>query len=379
VARTTKALIPVARPEMGAEEQEAVLRVLASGQLAAGAEVERFEQAFAAVCQVREAVAVASGSAALHLALLAHGIGPGDDVITSPFSFAATANMILLVGATPVFVDIERDTYNLDPALVEAAITPRTKALLPVHLYGNPADMDRLVPIAERHQLILIEDACQAHAAAIHGKPTGSFGTGCFSFYATKNVTTGGEGGIITTDDPALADRVRLLRCHGQRARYEHVALGYNLRLTDLQGAIGVAQLQKLERLTQARVANAASLSERLAGVADRVTTPVLRDGHRHVYHQYSVRVRGEEGTRDAFARALAERGVGTAVHFPRPIHQQPYYVEQGYGQLSLPEAEAAAQQVLSLPVHPALSQDELAAVADAGRAVVEEGVGAWQ
>jgi perosamine synthetase len=379
VARTTKALIPVARPEMGAEEQEAVLRVLASGQLAAGAEVERFEQAFAAVCQVRAAVAVASGSAALHLALLAHGIGPGDDVITSPFSFAATANMILLVGATPVFVDIERDTYNLDPALVEAAITPRTKALLPVHLYGNPADMDRLVPIAERHQLILIEDACQAHAAAIHGKPTGSFGTGCFSFYATKNVTTGGEGGIITTDDPALADRVRLLRCHGQRARYEHVALGYNLRLTELQGAIGVAQLQKLERLTQARIANAASLTARLAGVADRVTTPVLREGHRHVYHQYGVRVRGEEGTRDAFARALAERGVGTAVHFPRPIHQQPYYVEQGYGQLSLPEAEAAAQQVLSLPVHPALSQDELAAVADAGRAVVEEGVGAWQ
>lgn len=349
-------MIPIAQPLLGDEEQRAVASVLASGQLAQGEQVAAFEQRFAALCGVREAVAVTSGTAALHLALLAHGIGPGDEVITSPFSFAATANTILLVGATPVFVDIDARTYNLDPDLVEAAITPRTKALLPVHLYGNPADMARLMPLAERHGLAMIEDACQAHVAAINGQLVGSFGTGCFSFYPTKNMTTG-EGGIITTNDSEIAERARLWRSHGQRERYVHVALGYNQRMTNIQAAIGLAQMEKLPRFTEQRIANAAFLSDRLASY---VSTPTVLAGHRHVYHQYTIRV---PANRDAFARALHARGVGTGIHYPRPIHKQPYYQEHGFD-TTLPVAERAAEQVLSLPVHPALSEEQLATVA---------------
>jgi perosamine synthetase len=356
-------LIPIARPGIGVEEQEAVLRVLASGQLAQGPLVEEFESRFAEICGVRYAVAVSSGTAALHLALLAHGIGPGDEVITTPFSFAATANTIRLVGATPVLVDIEPDTYNIDPALVEAAITPKTKALMPVHLYGNLAAMDRLQPLVEKHGLILIEDACQAVAASYQGRMAGSFGTGCFSFYPTKNVTTG-EGGAVTTNDPAIAEQVRLLRSHGQRERYVHVAIGYNLRMTEMQAAIGNAQLKKLDQFTEKRIANAAFLDGHLSEI---VQTPVVRPGYRHVYHQYTIRI--PEG-REAFAAALHERGVGSAVHYPRPIHQQPYYQETGMHDISLPVAEAAAQQVLSIPVYPGLSQDELETVAREVRAL---------
>lgn len=349
-------MIPIAQPLLGEEEREAVLRVLASGQLAQGEQVAAFERAFAALCQVREAVAVASGTAALHLALLAHDIGPGDEVITTPFSFAATANVVRLVGATPVFVDIEADTYNLDPTLIEAAITPRTKAILPVHLYGNPCDMARISALAQQHHLIVIEDACQAHAARIGDRPVGSFGTGCFSFYATKNMTMG-EGGIITTDDPALASTLRLLRSHGQRERYHHVALGYNLRLTEIQAAIGLAQMEKLPRFTEQRIVNAAALT---GALGERVQTPVTRPGHHHVFHQYTIRVLND---RDGWARRLRERGVGTGVHYPLPIHMQPFYQQQGPAP-SLPVAEAAARQVLSLPVHPGLSQDDVATVA---------------
>lgn len=350
-------MISIAQPIMGAEEEAAVIGVLASGQLAAGAYVERFEQRFARICQVREALAVSSGTAALHLALLAHEIGQGDEVITSPFSFAATANTILLVGAKPVFVDIDPRTYNLDPALVKAAVTPRTKAIMPVHLYGNPADMDHLMAIAQAHGFAVIEDACQAHGATIHGKPVGSFGTGCFSFYATKNVTTG-EGGAITTNDPEIAERVRLLRSHGQRERYKHVSIGYNYRLTNIQAAIGLVQLDKLERFSEQRIANAAVLTDR---IGPYLQTPISLPGHRHVYHQYTIRVPHD---RDAFAQALRERGVGTAVHYPLPIHRQPYYQEQGY-EVALPVAETAAREVLSIPVHPALSQADVEKVAE--------------
>ncbi len=348
-------MIPIARPQMGADELAAVSRVLTSGQLAQGEHVATFERRFAEVCQVKEAIAVSSGTAALHLALLAHGIGPGDEVITTSFSFAATANTILLVGAKPVFVDIEPDTYNIDPALVEAAITPRTKAIMPVHLYGNPSDMDRLGELAQAHHLALIEDACQAHAASIRGKPVGSFGTGCFSFYATKNITTG-EGGMVTTNTPEIAERVRLLRSHGQQHRYHHITNGYNLRMTDIQGALGVAQLDKLETWTEQRIANAARLT---AELQEWVKTPVTRPGYRHVYHQYTIWV---EGNRDAWIAALAERGIGTAVHYPCPIHQQPFYQQQGFN-VSLPIAEAASQQILSLPVHPAVSEEDVATI----------------
>jgi perosamine synthetase len=374
--------IPIARPLLGTEEEDAVLRVLVSGQLAQGEHVAAFERRFAEVCRVREAVAVSSGTAALHLALLAHNIGPGDEVITSAFSFAATANAVLLAGATPVFVDIQRDTYTIDPALVEAALTPRTKAIMPVHLYGHPCEMQRLGSLAAVHGLAIIEDACQAHAAAIDGKPVGSFGTGCFSFYATKNMTTG-EGGMVTTDDPGVAERVRLLRSHGQQERYLHTTLGYNLRMTEIQGALGLVQLERLELFTERRIANAAFLTERLGG---SVHTPIAHPGYRHVYHQYTIRVPEH---REEWAMRLRSRGIGTAVHYPLAIHQQPFYrnhrgiwrcisdpekmsAERTTGDVRLPVTEMAAEQVLSLPVHPALSREDLSTIAREVRALCD-------
>jgi dTDP-4-amino-4,6-dideoxygalactose transaminase len=351
-------MIPIAHPLLGAEEQAAMAEVLASGQLAQGAMVEAFERRFAELSQAKEAIAVSSGTAALHVALLAHEVGPGDEVITTPFSFAATGNTILLVGARPVFVDIDPKTYNIDPAAVEAAITPRTKAIMPVHLYGNPADMDRLMAIAEQHHLAMIEDACQAHIAAIRGKTVGSFGTGCFSFYPTKNMTTG-EGGIVTTNDPEIAERLRMWRSHGQKERYVHTGIGFNYRMTNLQGAIGVVQVEKLEGWTQRRIENAAFLTDQLKDVAQ---TPTVLPGHRHVFHQYTILV-PEGVNRDAFMKALGERGVGTAVHYPRPIHKQPYYQERGFD-ATVPVSEAVAERVLSLPVHPSLSQADLETIA---------------
>ena len=363
-------MISIAQPLLGSEEATAVLQVLASGRLAQGEQVANFERRFAERCGVHEAVAVSSGTAALHLALLAHDIGPGDEVITTAFSFAATANVILLVGATPVFVDIEPDTYTLDPVLVEAAITPRTRAILPVHLYGNPCNMERLTQIATSHDLVLIEDACQAHAATIDNRAIGSFGTGCFSFYPTKNMTTG-EGGIVTTNQPVIAEKVRLLRSHGQQARYQHTTLGYNLRMTEMQAALGLVQLSKLEQFTEQRIANARFLTGQLQ---ESVQTPIARPGYRHVYHQYTIRVPDE---RDSWAATLQARGIGTAIHYPIPIYRQPFYrnatslfrisapgrAADTSCDLHLPETELAAQQVLSLPVHPALSEEDLSTI----------------
>lgn len=367
-------MIRIAQPFVGVEEEEATRRVLASGQLAQGPQVALFEQQFAQLCQVKEAVAVSSGTSALQLALQAHDIGHGDEVITSAFSFAATANAILSIGATPVFVDIETDTYTLDPMQVEAAITPHTRAIMPVHLYGHPCDMRQLLPIAEVNALVIIEDACQAHGATIDGRAVGSFGTGCFSFYATKNITTG-EGGMITTNDPAIADKARLLRNHGQQARYQHITLAYNMRMTELQGALGVVQLQKLEHVTQRRIANATYLTEQLKGM---VQTPIVRTGCRHVYHQYTIRL---EANRDQVAAQLHARGIETAIHYPLPIYRQPFYqqspslfrianyVEQqqpGSERVIpiLPVTERAVRQALSLPVHPALQEEELEMIA---------------
>ena len=364
-------MIPIACPRLGVEEKEAVFQVLASGQLAQGEQVATFENEFAKVSQVQDAVAVSSGTAALYLALLAHGIGAGDEVITTAFSFVATANVILSVGAIPVFVDIEPDIYTLDPALVEAAITSRTKAILPVHLYGHPCEMSRLLQIAEAYHLVIIEDACQAHAATIHGKPVGSFGTGCFSFYATKNITTG-EGGMVTTNYPYIAERIRLLRNHGQKERYRQVELGYNLRMTDIQGALGVVQLRRLEQFTEQRITNAAFLSGQLSEV---LQTPVVRPGYRHVYHQYTIQVPED---RSEWVTWLRERGIGAAIHYPIPIHLQPFYkahknsyrcvsaqgtVTRANIDIQLPVTENAAHHVLSLPVHPALSKEDLVTI----------------
>jgi dTDP-4-amino-4,6-dideoxygalactose transaminase len=351
-------MIPLSKPLIGEEEEEAVLTVLRSGQLAQGAVTEQFEQALADFCGVRHAVATSSGTTALQLALLAHGIGPGDEVITTPFTFIASSNSVLYCGAKPVFVDIEPDTFNIEPNRIEAAITPRTRAILPVHLYGNPADMAAILDIADRRGLIVVEDAAQAHGASINGRAVGSFATGCFSFYPTKNMTTG-EGGAVTTNDDVIADRIRLLRAHGAPTRYRHDVLGYNFRMTDIHAAIGLAQLPKLDGWTERRRSNAARLSGLLR---DQVTTPVHRRWASPVYHQYTIRV---AAGREDLPDRLAAQGVASGVYYPTPVHRQPLYRQLGYVDI-LPEAERAAREVLSLPVHPALQDDELHLIAGA-------------
>lgn len=352
-------MIPIARPMIGEEEKRAVLEVLESGMLAQGSRVEAFEHAFAAMCGATHAIATSSGTTALHVALLAHGIGPGDEVITTPFTFIASANSILYVGAKPVFVDIEPSSFNLDPTLVERAITPRTRALLPVHLFGLPCDMAALSDIATLHGLAIIEDACQAHGAEHLGHRVGSFGTACFSLYPTKNITSA-EGGMVTTMDDAVAERCRLLRQHGMRRRYYHDEIGYNFRMTDVHAAIGLEQLHKLERFNAARAANTAFYNQHLCGV----TTPVVPEGYHHVYHQYTIRV--PDGKRDALAEYLQQQGIGTGIYYPVPIHQQTYYTERLGYRLHLPEAERAAREVLSLPIHPSLSRSDLETVVTA-------------
>ncbi|HQJ50275.1 MAG TPA: DegT/DnrJ/EryC1/StrS family aminotransferase [Anaerolineae bacterium] len=345
-------MISISAPMLGQEEKQAILQVIDSGQLAQGKRVKAFEEAFAAVCGVKHAVATSSGTTALHAAVLAHGIGPGDEVITTPFTFIASANAAVFTGARPVFVDIDERSYNIDPCRIEAAITPRTKAILPVHLFGNPCDMDAIMAIAKKHGLIVIEDACQAHGATVQGRKVGSFGTGCFSFYPTKNITTA-EGGIVTTDDDTIADRLRLIRSHGQRERYYHESIGYNFRMTEIQAAIGLAQLAKLASFTQARQEHARYLSERLQGVV----TPTFAPGHEHVFHQYTIRV--PDAGRDALAERLHEKGIGTMIYYPVPVHRQKVYLDMGYND-HLPVAEQASREVLSLPVHPALTTADL-------------------
>jgi perosamine synthetase len=346
-------MIPIAKPLIGPEEKQAVMDVLDSGMLAQGPRVQAFEEAFANFCGTRFAIAASSGTTALQLALLAHGIGKGDEVITTPFTFIASANSILYTGARPVFVDINSDTFTIDPALIERAITPATRAIMPVHLFGLCSDMDVIQTIARKHNLVVIEDACQSHGADYHGKKAGSFGTGAFSFYATKNMTTG-EGGMITTDDPEIAEKCRVLRQHGMRVRYYHDELGYNFRMTDIQAAIGLAQIKKIEQFNLARIKNALFLSENLQGVV----IPCIPNGYTHVFHQYTIRI--GNGHRDALLEHLHEKGIGTGVFYPVPVHLQSFYRnELGYS-MTLPQSEKAAAEVLSLPVHPALSESDL-------------------
>jgi perosamine synthetase len=342
-------MIPISKPYIGLEEKEAVLAVLESGMLAQGPRVAEFERQFAAACGAQQAVATTSGTTALHLALLAHGIGPGDEVITTPFTFIASANSILFTGARPVFVDIEADTFNLDPEQVARAVTPRTRAIMPVHLYGHVCDMDALQAVADRHGLAIIEDACQAIGATYHGRKAGSFGTGVFSLYATKNIMSA-EGGMITTNDEALAEQCRVLRNHGMRQRYYHEMLGFNFRMTDLHAAIGLAQLARLDSFSAQRQANAAYFNAHLTAVI----TPRVREGCEHVWHQYTIRVDGGRD-RDAAVRQLNAAGIGTGIFYPVPAHQQEYMREL-VGDIHLPVAEQLAQEVISLPVHPQLS-----------------------
>jgi dTDP-4-amino-4,6-dideoxygalactose transaminase len=359
-------MIPMAKPLIGEEEKQEVLKVLDSGGLAQGREVATLEERFAAVIGTKHAVATSNGTTALHVALLANGVGPGDEVITVPFTFIASANTVLYCGAKPVFVDIEPDSFNMDPDQLEAAITPRTKAIQPVHLYGNPANMEHIMAIAERHGLRVIEDACQAHGASIGGRRVGTFGSGCFSFYPTKNITTA-EGGMITTDDDQVADLARMIRAHGMRRRYYHEMMGYNFRMTDVHAAIGVAQLPKLDMFTQRRIANAAYLSAHLP--KDKVQVPIVRPGSTHVFHQYTVRILPPRD-RDTVRKQLEEAGVGSEVYYPVPIHKQQVYEGMGYEDLSFPVTDEATRQVLSLPVHPALTQADLETIVAAFEAI---------
>lgn len=349
-------MIPIAKPIVADEEVEEVLKVLKSGFIAQGPKVAEFEEKFAEYIGVEHAVASSSGTTALHLSLLAAGVGPGDEVITTPFTFAATGNSVLYVGAKPVFVDIDKDTYNLDPEKIGEAITEKSKVIMPVHLYGQPADMDPINSIAKKYGLTVIEDAAQAHGALYKGKKTGSLGDmGCFSFYPTKNMTTS-EGGMVTTNNKEMADMVSILRAHGESERYTHVTLGYNFRMTDISAAIGVAQLKKLEKFNEQRINNANYLSEQIESI-DGIKPPYVAGDVKHVFHQYTIRV--NKSKRDELKEFLNASGVGTGIHYPKPIYQQKLYQERGFT-ASCPEAENASLEVLSLPVHPSLSMDDL-------------------
>jgi perosamine synthetase len=363
--------IPAAKPIIGDEERAAVDRVLLSGMVAQGPEVKAFEAEFAdRLVGGRQCVAVSSGTSGLHLGLLAAGVGPGDEVIVPSFTFAATGNSVALTGATPVFADIDPVSFCLDPASVRAAITERTKGIMPVHLYGHPAAMDELRVIADEHGVALYEDAAQAHGAQLHGTPVGAFGDfAMFSLYPTKNMTSG-EGGMVSCATDEIARNIRLLRNQGMETQYANEVIGFNARMTDLHAAIGRVQLTKVEAWTAQRQANAAHLDAGLAGL-DGVTVPAVREGAVHVYHQYTIRVAED---RDRIVTALREEhGVGSGVYYPIPNHRLPSLAPYAPG-LDLPRTEEAAQQVISLPVHPSLSDGDLERVVSAVSAAVKAG-----
>lgn len=357
--------IPAAKPIIGDDERAAVDAVLASGMLAQGAEVASFESEFGEVLlDGREVVAVNSGTSALHLGLIAAGVGPGDEVIVPSFTFAATANSVALTGATPVFADIEPDFFCLDPQAVASVVTEKTKGIMPVHLYGHPANMTALQKLADERGLLLFEDAAQAHSASLGGRKVGTFGAfGAFSLYPTKNMTSG-EGGMITTGDATLARTTRLLRNQGMEKQYANELVGFNNRMTNIHAAIGRVQLTKVLGWTAQRQANAAFLDANLEGVI----TPPVAEGAEHVYHQYTIRV--PEG-RDAFQAALKdEYNVGSGVYYPIPNHRLAPFARPEH----LEQTGLAAQQVLSLPVHPSLTQNDLERIVTAVNALAKAG-----
>ena len=352
-------MIPIARPVIGREEEAAVLRVLRSGRLAQGPEVEAFERAFAPVAGSAHAVACMNGTAALQLALLAEGVGPGDEVIVPSFTFAGSAGAVLACGARPVFCDVREDDYGIDVDDAKARVTAATKAIMPVHLYGQTADMDAVMRLAASRALTVIEDACQAHGAAYGDRPAGSFATAAFSLYATKNVMTG-EGGVVTTNDPAIEEKLRLLRSHGMSERYVHTTFGLNMRMTEMQAAIGSVQLARLADGTLRRRENAAFYTTELDGIAGLVLPREL-PGRTHAWHQFTVRIPGRiPERRDAVLKLVRERGVGAEVYYPIPIHRQRAYPTD----VSLPVSERLAAEVLSIPVYPSLDDGERATVA---------------
>ncbi|UWU89985.1 DegT/DnrJ/EryC1/StrS aminotransferase family protein [Bradyrhizobium sp. CB1015] len=348
------------------EIDAAVARSIESAQFVLGPEVAAFEKRFADHCRVAHCRAVNSGTSALHLALLAAGIGPGDEVITVSMTFVATTAAILYAGARPIFVDVDPVTWTIDPASIEGAITPRTKAILPVHLHGLMADMDPIMSIARRHGLLVIEDAAQAHGAEYKGRRAGSIGDlGCFSFYPGKNLGAFGEGGALVTDQPELANRVSLLRDWGQEAKYNHVIAGYNYRMDGIQGAVLNVKMNYIEAWTEARRAVAAEYDRLLSSLS--CARPRSPWNSRHVYHVYAVRL----SRRNEALSALQEAGIGAAIHYPVPVHLQKAYAELGYGLGDLPVTERLANEFLSLPIYPELLSEQVAEIVSTLKKVI--------
>lgn len=358
-------MIPIARPILGEEEVAAVKEVLASGMLAQGLKVEAFEEAFARDVGRKHGIAVANGTVALHVALLAHGIGRRQEILIPPLTFFASASTVLMCGAKPVFVDVARSSYNMDPAKVSKAITDKTAAVMPVHLYGQTAEMDPILETARKRDLVVIEDAAQAHGAQYHGKKAGRLGdTACFSFYASKNMTTG-EGGMILTDDDEIAEKCRLLRDHGQAAKYEHVLVGYNYRMTEIAAAIGLVQLKKLEGWVKQRRANAKALANGIAGI-DGLVPPAEGNWMVHSYYQFVVRREDEFPlARDEIVRRLTDQGIGC-----RPSYPMPLYKQKALRDLKVrgrcPIADDVVPRLFELPVHPSVTPEDLERIVEA-------------
>ncbi len=354
-------MIPHVKPLLGKEEEERVLEVLRSGMLAAGSYVQEFEEQFKSYHGCRYAIATSSGTTALHASLAALGIGAGDKVITTPFSFIATANAILFTGATPIFVDIDPVSYNLSPAQLRSALqdNPEVKAILVVHLFGLPADMDEILELAAKYQVPVLEDCAQAHGATYRGRKVGTFGkAAAFSFYPTKNITSG-EGGMVLTDDPSVEEKVRLLVNHGQRQRYHHDLVGYNFRMTNIHAAIGLEQLKKLDLYNQRRIDNAKFYNNHL--VNSQVQKPACLPDKEHVYHQYTLKVK----ERDVFAAYLAKNNIGYGIHYPLIIPAQPAYSNIPGCLGTWPVAADLANTCISIPVHPALSQNDVTTIVE--------------
>lgn len=349
---------------ISSEIESAMSRVISNGDFILGKDVEAFEREFADYCGAKHAVGLDTGISALELSLRALGVGVGDEVITVSHTFIATASAISFTGAKPVFVDIDPLTYNLDPDKLESAMTPRTKAILPVHLYGQPADMDAILATAKRHRLPVIEDACQSHGAMYKGRRVGAIGdAGCFSFYPAKNLGAYGDGGMLVTNDAALADKIRMLRNYGQREKYHHVFLAYNRRLDTLQAAILRIKLRKLDEWNAARAHAAAIYDELLAGVP-AVVTPRKAADRTHVYHLYVI----QHARRDALLAYLKERGISAGLHYPVPVHLQECYTSLGVPKGSLPVTEAVASKVISLPMFPGITPQQIEQVCRAVR-----------
>jgi perosamine synthetase len=367
------AMIPVNAPQIGKEEIKAVTKVLKSGTLThglgGGPVVTKFEEAYAKFVKAKHAIAVNSGTAALHLALLGAGVKLGDEVILPSFTFVATAEIVVMAGAKPVFVDIDPDTYDISPKKIERAVTKRTRAIIPVDLYGLPADMQPIREIADKHGLAVVEDSCQAHGATYKGKPVGALANAaCWSFYVSKNMTTG-EGGMVTTDSDELAENMRVIRSHGEKEKYKSSMLGHNYRMPEIEAAIGFEQLKKLPGFLARRRRNAKRLTS-ILGKTSKLQLPIEPEGCRHSWYLYTVRIKGASAEkRDKIAGELREKGVGAGVYYVNPIHLMPYYLR--FGKHGLLETEKASKQVLSLPVHPGVTPKQVDFIGDTVLAIV--------